>query len=89
MSLAQEITALNEADLRRNQRRLEVSQDKFQQFLRRMLALSLPIGVSVAALAVHRFIVLERRSQEHQRELERADHEMRHLSRTGRAGSGG
>jgi hypothetical protein len=81
VSLAQEITTLNEADLRRNQGRLEASQDAFQQFLRRMLALSFLIGVLVAALAVHRFIVLERRSQEHQRGLERAENDMRHLSR--------
>ncbi|MGC2193733.1 MAG: sensor histidine kinase [Terriglobales bacterium] len=81
VSLAQEITALNEADLRQDQRRLEASQEEFQRFLGRMLALVLVIGLLVAILATHRFITLERRSQQHQREVEHAEHELRRLSR--------
>ncbi len=81
VSLAQEITALNEADLRQDQRRLEASQDQFQQFLSRMLALVLLIGVLVAILAIHRFKTVEGRAQQHQREVEHAEHELRRLSR--------
>jgi len=81
VSLAQEITMLNEADLRQDQRRLEASQDKFQHFLRRMLALALSIGLLVAVLAIHRFVTLENRTRQHQREIERAERELRRFSR--------
>ncbi len=81
VDLAQEITALNEADLRKDQQLQEASQQEFQKFLRRMLALVLGIGLLVALLTLHRFTVLERRSLQHQREVEQAQNELRRLSR--------
>jgi signal transduction histidine kinase len=81
VSLAKEITSLNEADLREDQRRLEASQETFQRFLSQMLALVLVVGFLVAILAIHRFTVLEKRSEQHQREVERAQNELRRLSR--------
>jgi signal transduction histidine kinase len=81
VDLAQEITALNEADLRKDQLLQESSQEEFQKFLRRMLGLVLGIGLLVALLALHRFRVLERRSEQHQREVEHTQNEMRRLSR--------
>jgi signal transduction histidine kinase len=81
VSLAEEITALNEADLRQDQQRQEASQDEFQRFLQRMLVLVLTIGSLVALLSLRGFLVLEGRSQQHQREVEVAQHELRRLSR--------
>jgi signal transduction histidine kinase len=79
--LAQEITKLNEADLRQDQRRLEVSQERFQHFLRAMLVGALVLGLLVAVLAIHRFVVLQRKSEQHQQEVEHAQQELRRLSR--------
>jgi signal transduction histidine kinase len=81
VSLAEEITALNEAGLRQDQQRQEASQDEFQRFLQRMLVLVLTIGFLVAILALRGFLALERRSEQHQREVEHAKHELRRLSR--------
>ncbi len=79
--LAQEITKLNEADLRRDQQRLEASQGKFQRFVRGMLDAVLVVGLIVAFLAIHHFEALQKKSEQHQREVEHAEQELRRLSR--------
>jgi signal transduction histidine kinase len=46
-----------------------------------MLVLFLAIGLVVVGLTIHRFGILQDRSQQHQKELERAERDLRHLSR--------
>jgi signal transduction histidine kinase len=81
VDLAQEITALNEADLRKDQQLQDASQEEFQNFLREMLVIVLGIGLLVTLLALHRFTQLERRSLRHQSQVEKAQNELRRLSR--------
>jgi len=81
VSLAEEINQLNEADLRKGQRRLEQSQDSFQRFLRILLAGAMALGIAVAVSAGNHFMVLLRKSDEHQKQVEHAEQELRRLSR--------
>lgn len=80
-SLAEEINQLSEADLREGQTRLEQSQDRFQQFLRAILAAAVTTGIVIAFLAGRHFTVLLRKNAEHQRQVEHAEKELRRLSR--------
>jgi signal transduction histidine kinase len=81
VALAQEISQLNTANLRREQNRLSASQKRFQDFLRNMLVVSLVLGVGVALLSVYRFFVLEHRADRQREEIEQAERELRRLSR--------
>ncbi len=82
VALAEEISRLNTANLRREQRRLSASQERFQSFLRNMLGVSLVLGVVVAFLSIFRFFVLEHRADRQRQEIEQAERELRRLSRS-------
>jgi hypothetical protein len=73
VSLAEEINQLNEADLRKGQRRLEQSQESFQRFLRILLTGAMALGIAVAVSAGNHFMVLLRKSDEHQKQVEHAE----------------
>lgn len=81
VSLAEEINQLNESDLRKGQQRLEKSQDSFQKFLRFLLAGAVMLGIAVAVSAGNHFMVLLRKSEQHQKQVEHAEQELRRLSR--------
>jgi signal transduction histidine kinase len=79
--LAREISEINAANLRKEQERLKGSQELFQNFLRRTLAISLSLGLLVALISIARVAFLERRSDQQRGRAERAEEELRRLSR--------
>ncbi len=79
--LAREISEINAANLRKEQERLKGSQELFQNFLRRTLAISLSLGLLVALISIARVVFLERRSDQQRGRAERAEEELRRLSR--------
>lgn len=82
VALAEEISWLNAANLRREQQRLSASQERFQRFLRNMLGVCLVLGVVVAFLSIYRFFVLECHADRQREEIGRAERELRRLSRS-------
>ena len=76
VELGNEIMKINAANLRSEQQRLQASEERLQSFLRRMLIFSLVIGCLVAVLTVHRFFVLERRSELQEHALRRLSHSL-------------
>ncbi|MBI5283402.1 MAG: MCP four helix bundle domain-containing protein [Candidatus Solibacter usitatus] len=81
VALAREISEINAANLRKEQRRLQGSQELFQSFLRRTVALALALGLVVAVISTARVAVLERRSERQRGRAEHAEGELRRLSR--------
>ncbi|HEY3441206.1 MAG TPA: histidine kinase [Paludibaculum sp.] len=81
VALAREIGEINAANLRKEQRRLQGSQELFQSFLRRTVAFALVLGLVVAVISTARVAVLERRSERQRGRAERAERELRRLSR--------
>ncbi len=81
MALAREIGEINSANLRKEQQRLQGSQELFQSFLRGTVYLALSIGLLVALISGARVAFLERRSEQQRGRAERAEEEMRRLSR--------
>jgi signal transduction histidine kinase len=81
VELADEITKLNAANLRREQQRLEASQDRFQIFLQRILMLAILLGCAVTLFSTWRFFVLEKRNEKQLEHIEHAEQELRRLSR--------
>jgi len=81
VSLADRLTQLNEEDLKKDQQRLEATQNSFQRFLRVGLLLTMTLGVVVALAGTQGFVTMDRRKEMHQRQLERAQSALRQLSR--------
>jgi signal transduction histidine kinase len=82
VSLAEEISKLNAANLRSEQLQLHATQEKFQRFLRTMLGVSLSFGIVVALLSIYRYFMLEHRELRQRQQIEQAEQELRHLSRS-------
>jgi signal transduction histidine kinase len=82
VSLAEEIAKLNAANLRSEQQQLRSTQEKFQRFLWTMLGISLSFGIIVAFLSTYRYFTLEHRELRQRRQIEQAEQELRHLSRS-------
>jgi len=80
MKLAAEISSINSANMASEQGRLQVSQDVFQDFFKRILMLTVLLGLLVAAVSIARLTSLERRSVQQRERAERAELEMRRLS---------
>jgi signal transduction histidine kinase len=78
---ARDVAKLNAANLRRRQERLRESQQTFQSFLGQMLGFTLSVGLLVAIVSTSRVSILEGRAERQRRELERAEDELRRLSR--------
>src|SRR5262249_42833934 len=81
ISLADRLTNLNEEDLKKDQRRLEATQNSFQRFLGGGLLLTTILGVVVAAVGIQGFVSIDARKEVHRRQLERAESALRQLSR--------
>jgi signal transduction histidine kinase len=81
VTLARQISQINAADLRGKQQNLHASQNQFQAFLRKMVFLALSLGLFVAAMSIVRVVYLERRSEDQRGRAERAEEELRRLSR--------
>jgi signal transduction histidine kinase len=82
VSLAEEISKLNAANLRNEQLQLQATQEKFQRFLRMMLGVSLSFGIVVALLSIYRYFLLEHSELRQRRQIEQAEQELRQLSRS-------
>jgi signal transduction histidine kinase len=81
LSIADEISELRDANFRSQQRRLNQSQQEARIYHRRMLTIVLILGVLVSAGSIYRITHLERRTEEQRRRTERAEQELRRLSR--------
>lgn len=81
VTLAREISEINAANLRKEQQRLQGSQELFQSFLHRMVFLALALGLLVALISAARVAFLERRSEQQRGRAESAEEELRRLSR--------
>jgi signal transduction histidine kinase len=81
VALALEISEINAANLRKEEQRLQGSQELFQSFLRRTVSLALALGLLVAVISTARVAVLERRSERQRGRAEHAEGELRRLSR--------
>ena len=80
MQLAAEISSINSANMAAEQRRLQESQDVFQDFIKKNPGLTVLLGLLVSAVSIARLTRLERRSTEQRERAERAEFEMRRLS---------
>jgi signal transduction histidine kinase len=81
VALARQISEINASNLRKEQQRLKGSQQLFQSFLQRTLALALSLGLLVALISIARVVFLERRSEQQRGRAESAEEELRRLSR--------
>jgi signal transduction histidine kinase len=82
VDLAEEINGLNEANLRAERDRIEASQNRFQTFVRNILALALGLGLVIAIGTTRQFRVLEARNESHTTRIAQAEQELRRLSRS-------
>jgi signal transduction histidine kinase len=80
LDLSQEVARLNRSQLRAAQSRLRQSQEAFHNFLGRITAIALALGVIVAAVSASRVAALEKRNQKQRQATEHAEEEMRRLS---------
>lgn len=81
VSLADKLMALNDEDLKKDQQRLEASQNSFQRFLEAGLVLTMFLGLIVAGTATQGFVRLDARKELHRMEMEQAQSSLRQLSR--------
>jgi signal transduction histidine kinase len=81
VNLAREFARINDENLLRARQRLQVSQQVLHDFLMRMMAFTLGLGIIVAVLTTRRVAVLERKHQEQTKQIEDSQHNLRRLSR--------
>jgi signal transduction histidine kinase len=81
LSLADKLTTLNDEDLKKDDQRLEASQNSFRRFLQGGLLLTMILGVAVAALATRGFVRQDERKEMHRLEMQQAEFALRQLSR--------
>lgn len=80
-SITREISALADENLARQRREIDERQNDMSGFIRRMLVLTLVLGLGIAGVTVLRMSRLEDRSREQRLRAEAAEHELRNLSR--------
>jgi signal transduction histidine kinase len=81
LRIAREIEALNDANIQEQRAEVALSEKELREHLNRIMWGSLGLGALVAFVAVVRIIQLESRSREQHQRTERAEGEMRGLSR--------
>jgi signal transduction histidine kinase len=79
-SLAEQVEAINTANLQRARQRLEVSQADFQTWLRRLTVIVLIMSMLVAALSTTWILRLEKKAELGQQRAADAERELRRLS---------
>jgi signal transduction histidine kinase len=72
---------INEENLSRARQRLQTSQDVLHNFLLRMMAFTLGLGIIVAVLTTRRVSMLERKHNEQTKQIEQTQNNLRRLSR--------
>jgi signal transduction histidine kinase len=80
VSLARELTLINNNTLQQERDRLEASQEALQSFLVRMITIALALGILVAGLTIYRVFVLERTHAKQRKEIEYTQNDLRRLS---------
>ena len=80
-ALAERLAELSSANLRKEQERLEDTQEHFQKFLRDMLGLCLLLATVVAIASIYRFWSLERQANTQHKKIEETGWKLRKLSR--------
>jgi signal transduction histidine kinase len=81
VNLAREMARINDENLEKERQRLQASQQVLQEFLFRMIAFTLGLGIMVAVLTTSRVVVLERRHEEQRKQIEQTQNNLRRLSR--------
>jgi signal transduction histidine kinase len=81
VDLAHEVAKLNDANLQRERQKIQQSRDAFHDFLKRMMAFALGLGVFVAFITTYRVTVLERRDDEQNKQIRKTEDTLRRLSR--------
>jgi signal transduction histidine kinase len=79
--ITSDISRLTQANLDRQQQEIERSQASMALFVERMLAVTVLLGLGIAAVTVFRMTKLERQSREQSARTEEAERELRRLSR--------
>jgi signal transduction histidine kinase len=80
IALATEISRISSANIAAEQKRLQATQESFQEFIRRLLVMTMLLGLIVAAVSIMRVTSLETRSSQQRARAEQAELEMRRLS---------
>jgi signal transduction histidine kinase len=80
IQMAEHAQELNRAQWRRQERDIDLGQDQFRSTMVRSLGAALALGLIVAVFAVARISQLERKAEEHRRNTEHAERELRLLS---------
>ena len=81
VNLAREMARINDENLSRARQRLAASQNTLHNFLLRMGAFTLGLGIIVAVLTTRRVAVLERQHNEQTKQIEQTQNNLRRLSR--------
>ena len=80
-SVAREISVLAQTNLERQRQEIDYRQRSMADFIRKMLVITVLLGVVIAAITVLRMTRLENRSQQERQRAEAAEKELRRLSR--------
>jgi signal transduction histidine kinase len=81
VNLAREMARINDANLARARQRLQNSQQVLHDFLLRMMAFTLGLGIIVAVITTRRVASLERKHDEQTKQIEETQNNLRRLSR--------
>jgi signal transduction histidine kinase len=81
LSITREISQLTQANLEQQRREVDRNQTSLDGFIWRMLSITVPLGLGIAALTSLRMAKLERLSREQSLRTEEAERELRRLSR--------
>jgi len=81
VALAEQLAEVNAASLRKEQQRLEDTQEYFQRFLRNMLGLCLLLGTVIAVASIYRFWSLEQEANTQHKQIEENGWKLTRLSR--------
>jgi signal transduction histidine kinase len=80
VSLAGELTRINNNTLEQERQRLRASQQSLRDFLTRMIAIAVMLGILVAGLTIYRVFVLEKMQARQRKEIEDTQNDLRRLS---------
>jgi signal transduction histidine kinase len=80
VSLARELTLINNNTLEQERRRLRASQESLREFLIRMIFIAVLLGTLVAGLTIYRVSILEKMHAKQRKEIEDTQNNLRRLS---------
>jgi signal transduction histidine kinase len=81
LSITREISVLAETNLERQRHEIDSRQAALAGFIKRMLAITVLLGLGIAGITVLRMSMLEKKSLEERQRTEAAEQELRRLSR--------